>query len=364
MTQIAPGVFVSDAEFASDLSRLRRYNISHVLIVAKGCEAHFPDDGITYLIKAIQDTPEQKVFHMFSPCCSFIESARRRGRVVLIHCHAGLSRSVTFAAAYLMAKHRHSAATALELIQERIPDAQPNSGFLQQLARLEAYLAEALPPAPASSSSSSAPGSSFGPPVPTCSSRDASLPTAAGAAELVTIPSQVEKKAQETTALEEKADPVKAQEHITPSGSTHPTEGDQVGGDQVEGETSGIELIPQVLTARYRCKGCRYPLFGVEDIVPHSEDNGYTFAKSRIKMSREIRSNVPCQSFFVEQLAWMDSPPMCGLTEVEGKLHCPKCSARLGGWVWNGAQCSCGHWATPAIQITRSRVDPPLQRPS
>lgn len=42
---------------------------------------------------------------------------------------------------------------------------------------------------------------------------------------------------------------------------------------------------------------------------------------------------------------------------VEGKFGCPKCDTKIGTWNWSGAQCSCGTWVVPAIQVPRSKVD-------
>lgn len=44
---------------------------------------------------------------------------------------------------------------------------------------------------------------------------------------------------------------------------------------------------------------------------------------------------------------------------LEGKLMCInyKCRARIGSFNWSGSQCSCGSWVSPAIQITKSKVD-------
>ena len=47
------------------------------------------------------------------------------------------------------------------------------------------------------------------------------------------------------------------------------------------------------------------------------------------------------------------------LSEVEGNLGCPKCGVRIGSFNWAGAQCSCGQWVCPAIQVTKSKVDEP-----
>ena len=376
MTQISPGVFVSDEEFASDLSRLRRYNISHILIVAKGCVAHFPEEGISYLIKAIQDTPDQKIFHMFSSCCEFIEKARRRGRVVLIHCHAGLSRSVTFAAAYLMAKTKCTLQEALDSIKERIPDAQPNPGFISQLQRLEVYLANTLPARKASPAitQETPPG------MPTCSSSDhptANVPISSSSTTSSSSSSTTSTTSSTTTSEPSLSSPStsttessdETNSSIEPSIETGSSSESNVQttsipvGSSTSHDLSGSSegtLIPVVQTQRYRCRQCRFGLFGVEDIIEHADENGYTFTKSRIKLSKDqSRSIHKCNNYFIDQLPWMSAAPMNSLVEVEGKLHCPKCAYRLGSWAWNGAQCSCGYWATPAIQIIKTRIDQP-----
>ena len=45
------------------------------------------------------------------------------------------------------------------------------------------------------------------------------------------------------------------------------------------------------------------------------------------------------------------------MSELEGKIHCPKCKTRLGSFSWSGSQCSCGSWITPSISFPKSKVD-------
>ncbi|WFD31878.1 hypothetical protein MSPP1_002918 [Malassezia sp. CBS 17886] len=56
---------------------------------------------------------------------------------VLVHCHAGRSRSVTITAAYLMWSRHISREQALAVIRQQRPAAEPNDGFLRQLALYE-----------------------------------------------------------------------------------------------------------------------------------------------------------------------------------------------------------------------------------
>jgi hypothetical protein len=43
--------------------------------------------------------------------------------------------------------------------------------------------------------------------------------------------------------------------------------------------------------------------------------------------------------------------------ELEGKLECPKCFSKMGGYAWQEMQCSCGKWVTPCFSLTKSKAD-------
>ena len=43
--------------------------------------------------------------------------------------------------------------------------------------------------------------------------------------------------------------------------------------------------------------------------------------------------------------------------ELEGKLECPKCFSKVGGYAWQGMRCSCGIWVTPCFSLGKSKVD-------
>jgi dual specificity phosphatase 12 len=43
--------------------------------------------------------------------------------------------------------------------------------------------------------------------------------------------------------------------------------------------------------------------------------------------------------------------------ELEGKLECPKCRAKVGTYAWQGMRCSCGKWVTPSFSLGKSKVD-------
>ncbi len=84
----------------------------------------------------IDDDPTVTIRTYFEPVHALIKAALGRGSTVLIHCAAGISRSPTLVAAYLMLERRWSVEAALEFIGKRRVGIAPNQGFLQQLEAL------------------------------------------------------------------------------------------------------------------------------------------------------------------------------------------------------------------------------------
>ncbi|XP_037243770.1 dual specificity protein phosphatase 12 isoform X2 [Falco rusticolus] len=107
----------------------------------------------------------------------------------------------------------------------------------------------------------------------------------------------------------------------------------------------------------YRCRKCRRALFRSSSILSHTEGSGpAAFAHKRVTDSAQlcVFGRDKCTSYFIEPVQWME-PALLGV--MEGQLLCPKCTSKLGSFSWQGEQCSCGRWVTPAFQIHKSRVD-------
>ena len=79
---------------------------------------------------------------------------------MLVHCLAGVSRSVTITLAYLMHSNLLNLNDAFSLVRARKPDVSPNFHFLEQLHRFEIKLKLDQQHTPLSSTSSSSGGSS------------------------------------------------------------------------------------------------------------------------------------------------------------------------------------------------------------
>jgi protein-tyrosine phosphatase len=103
-------------------------------------------EGLAVLHINLADAPGTQLAPSFSEAAQFIHTARAAagGGAVYIHCTAGISRSTTIAAAYLMALLGLTRNQALGHIHRCRETACPNEGFLQQLQQFEGAAATAV----------------------------------------------------------------------------------------------------------------------------------------------------------------------------------------------------------------------------
>jgi hypothetical protein len=117
------------------------------------------------------------------------------------------------------------------------------------------------------------------------------------------------------------------------------------------------EVISEDLFAEcqtlFQCKACRMKLFSDKHVAAHEPASKRHNQFSKKGFSAQGADE--CSSIFLEHPLLGATPQ--GQGEVEGKLLCPKCSARLGSFNWSGAQCSCGKWVSPSFQVVKSKVD-------
>lgn len=112
----------------------------------------------------------------------------------------------------------------------------------------------------------------------------------------------------------------------------------------------------------YTCGKCRNILFYRAHVM-HEGTTGHCSdgaGVSQVKEQWGARETTykgvggKCSSVFTSEMPeWAE-----GAAGNDGRLMCPKCSARVGSFSWSGAPCSCGKWVTPAFQFQLSRVDP------
>jgi len=105
--------------------------------VPKSMVQEYLAPGTAHMYISLDDHPGENISDYFERAAQFIEHHQSRGVPLLIHCMAGMSRSSTLAAYYLMKKYNINALTALDLLKRRRPIVRPNRGFIQHLVRQE-----------------------------------------------------------------------------------------------------------------------------------------------------------------------------------------------------------------------------------
>ncbi len=99
-----------------------------------GIEAAVDFAGAAWLWISVDDDDSEPIQAHFKDVCEAIDKAKAVGKAVLVHCAAGVSRSPTLAAAWLMHHYGWTAEAALTLLVARRPCVTPNAGFLRALS--------------------------------------------------------------------------------------------------------------------------------------------------------------------------------------------------------------------------------------
>ncbi|RMX51358.1 hypothetical protein pdam_00011383 [Pocillopora damicornis] len=129
--KVLDNLFISSQDGARNLEELQQNNITHILNVGTGIENAFPKE-FDYKTVEVLDLPETPICQYFPGMFDFIQNGLESG-AVLVHCNAGVSRSVTVVLGYLMSSKRLPLEEALKIVKKARPSAKPNVGFLHQL---------------------------------------------------------------------------------------------------------------------------------------------------------------------------------------------------------------------------------------
>ncbi|XP_015833311.1 dual specificity protein phosphatase 22 isoform X1 [Tribolium castaneum] len=135
-SKVLPGLYVGNYRDSKDANQLAKHNITHILAIHDSAKRIHSDKH--YLCVMASDSPDQNLTQYFSICNDFIHAARLREGNVLIHCLAGMSRSVTVAVAYIMSVTNLNWKEALKVVRAGRAVANPNLGFQKQLQDFEA----------------------------------------------------------------------------------------------------------------------------------------------------------------------------------------------------------------------------------
>ncbi|XP_012286020.1 dual specificity protein phosphatase Mpk3 [Orussus abietinus] len=139
--EILPHLYLGNAANSEDREALARHRIQYILNVTPDLPNVFESAGsIKYMQIPISDHWSQNLASFFPQAIQFIEEARSSDKGVLVHCLAGVSRSVTITVAYLMHKCSLSLNDAFNLVRSRKSNVAPNFHFMEQLHSFEREL--------------------------------------------------------------------------------------------------------------------------------------------------------------------------------------------------------------------------------
>eukprot|EP01119_Soliformovum_irregulare_P009152 TRINITY_DN22319_c0_g1_i1.p1 TRINITY_DN22319_c0_g1~~TRINITY_DN22319_c0_g1_i1.p1 ORF type:complete len:161 (-),score=14.58 TRINITY_DN22319_c0_g1_i1:170-652(-) len=134
--QIIEGLYLGDEEQACNFELLNFLGITHVLTIQPKDETNVKTSTLVHKFIEITDHTQTVIRPYFQECNDFIAAARKTGKI-LVHCHAGISRSPTIVMAYLMSSQKLSLACAHDLVRSARPFIWPNAGFRKQLQEFE-----------------------------------------------------------------------------------------------------------------------------------------------------------------------------------------------------------------------------------
>ncbi|KAK5927501.1 hypothetical protein CgunFtcFv8_012651 [Champsocephalus gunnari] len=139
--EILPHLYLGCAKDSTNLDVLEEYGIKYILNVTPNLPNLFENAGeFKYKQIPISDHWSQNLSQFFPEAISFIDEARGQKCGVLVHCLAGISRSVTVTVAYLMQKLNLSMNDAYDIVKMKKSNISPNFNFMGQLLDFERTL--------------------------------------------------------------------------------------------------------------------------------------------------------------------------------------------------------------------------------
>lgn len=118
-----------------DPNILRKHNISAIISVLSPETPTVYPHGINVIRISIDDSEHENINPWLEPTYQFIHSHQKSKKKVLVHCHAGISRSATVVLYYLMKTFKVPLSTAFGYLRSRRSIINPNPGFIRTLSK-------------------------------------------------------------------------------------------------------------------------------------------------------------------------------------------------------------------------------------
>ncbi|CAB3406263.1 unnamed protein product [Caenorhabditis bovis] len=143
MWLISDNLFLSNYQTVSDHTNdeiFKKFQIRKVVSLMEECIPNVCKlPNVEYVFFKALDVEEQELLSngIMMEAIEQIDASTSKNENVIVHCVAGVSRSVAICMGYLMYKRNLTTAVALDLIKNVQPTALPNSGFMAQLKIFE-----------------------------------------------------------------------------------------------------------------------------------------------------------------------------------------------------------------------------------
>ncbi|XP_073399705.1 dual specificity protein phosphatase 4 [Dendrobates tinctorius] len=137
--EILPFLYLGSAYHAARRDMLDALGITALLNVSSDCPNHF-EGHFQYKCIPVEDNHKADISSWFMEAIEYIDSVKTNHGRVLVHCHAGISRSATICLAYLMMKKRVKLEEAFEFVKQRRSIISPNFSFMGQLLQFESQV--------------------------------------------------------------------------------------------------------------------------------------------------------------------------------------------------------------------------------
>jgi len=126
-------LYLTNWRGAEDKEKLKALGVTHVAAV--GSEFVNDDEGFHYWKQDIGDNDDEReeMSKSMVDGAAFCDRAIKGGGCVLVHCAAGMSRSVTVVLAYLLLHTNRTLREAFHLVHGSRPGIWPNDGFMAAL---------------------------------------------------------------------------------------------------------------------------------------------------------------------------------------------------------------------------------------
>ena len=132
--EIIDNIYVGNYKFALDAKLMIKEGITHILNCGNGLKNFYENDNIfKYLYIPLYDSESQKLEKYLEKSNNFIKEGSTNNNKILIHCGAGMSRSVTICLMYMIMEKNYKFSEAYKIIKEKRKCAVPNSGFRKLL---------------------------------------------------------------------------------------------------------------------------------------------------------------------------------------------------------------------------------------